>query len=41
MEVITKVDENWWRVRKINGGARSDGLAPINYMQLLPQDEDP
>lgn len=41
MEVITKVDANWWRVRKLQGGGRSDGLAPVNYMEVLSPEQDP
>lgn len=40
MEVIAKVDTNWWRVRKVEGGPKSDGLAPVNYIQVLAAKED-
>jgi hypothetical protein len=34
MEVVKKVDANWWQVKKIAGGLKSEGLAPVNYTEF-------
>ncbi len=36
MQVLEQVDENWISVRKVKGGARAEGLAPMNYVKNLP-----
>eukprot|EP00050_Salpingoeca_kvevrii_P001850 m.181660 g.181660 ORF g.181660 m.181660 type:complete len:1485 (-) comp10474_c0_seq19:207-4661(-) len=33
LKVLTKVDENWWKVAHIDGSGRK-GIAPVNYLEV-------
>ncbi len=39
MRVLGKIDENWWAVGKVQGGERSQGIAPVNHMEVVEGDD--
>lgn len=39
MEVITHVDANWLKVKRTTPGPDQEGLAPINYVEVVKQED--
>ena len=39
MEIVDVVDQNWIKARRFDGGKCIEGLAPLNYVFVMPQED--